>query len=102
MQQDAVVEVSFVAEVIEWRGPAPYLFVPVSDPAADEVADWARFSYGWGCVPVTAQLGKTTWNTSLMPRNGQFLVPLRISVQRAENVGLGDTVRVGLDVRGTS
>ncbi|PWJ25113.1 uncharacterized protein DUF1905 [Branchiibius hedensis] len=92
-------DVSFVGEVIEWRGPAPYLFVPVSDQAAEEVAQWARFSYGWGCIPVTATIGHTRWPTSLMPKDGQYLVPVRVAVQRTEGVGLGDTVRVRLDLR---
>ena len=95
----AAVDVAWVGEVIEWRGPAPYLFVPVADPATDEVADWTRFSYGWGCIPVIARLGNTTWETSLMPKDGRYLVPLRVSVQRAEGVGLGDSVRIGLELR---
>lgn len=93
------VEVEFDGEIIEWRGPAPYLFVPVEDPAAAEVADWIRFSYGWGCVPVTACIGATDWETSLMPRDGRYLVPVRVAVQRTEGVGLGDVVHVGLTVR---
>lgn len=92
-------DVSWVGEVIEWRGPAPFLFVPVTDPAADEVADWMRFSYGWGCIPVIARVGSTTWETSLIPKDGRYLVPLRASVQQAEGVGLGDTVQIALDVR---
>ncbi|KYH44604.1 hypothetical protein AZH51_08275 [Branchiibius sp. NY16-3462-2] len=95
-------EVSFVSEVIEWRGPAPYLFAPVTSPATDDVADWIEFSYGWGCIPVTARLGATTWETSLMPKDGRYLVPLRVSVQRAERVGLGDEVRIGLELRPAS
>lgn len=92
-------DVSFVGEVIEWRGPAPYLFVPVEGEAADDVAQWARFSYGWGCIPVTVALAGTTWQTSLMPKDGRYLVPVRVSVQRAEGVGVGDTVHLGLELR---
>lgn len=92
-------ELEFDGEVIEWRGPAPYLFIPVEEPAAAEVAQWVRFSYGWGCVPVVARVGRTDWPTSLMPRQGRYLVPLRVSVQRAERVGLGDPVHVALSLR---
>lgn len=92
-------DVCFVGEVIEWRGPAPYLFVPVAAEVAEDVGEWSRFSYGWGCIPVTATLGSTTWPTSLMPKDGHYLVPVRVSAQRAEGVGVGDTVRIGLDLR---
>lgn len=94
-----MVDIWFVGDVVEWRGPAPYLFVPVAPEVADDVGEWTRFSYGWGCIPVTATLGGTTWPTSLMPRDGHYLVPVRVSAQRAEGIGVGDTVRIGLDLR---
>lgn len=93
-------DVQFDSEVIEWRGPAPFLFIPVDGPAGAEVADWVRFSYGWGCVPVIAEIGHTRWKTSLMPHDGRYLVPLRVAVRRAEGVDLGDYVHVALTLRG--
>jgi hypothetical protein len=49
-------------------------------------------------VPVTARLGGSTWTTSLWPKNGGYIVPLRLDVRRREQVDLGDTVTLGLTI----
>lgn len=87
----------FESTIIEWRGPAPFLFAPVpTDLCAEIRAIAPRASYGWGVIPVTLQVGATTCTTSLFPRDGVYLVPIKLAVQRAEGVGLGDLVRVRL------
>lgn len=86
-------------EVWEWRGPAPYHFVTVPEPEAVELAEVARdVTYGWGMVPVRLRLGRTTWTTSLWPRAGGYVVPLKDSVRAAEQVELGDVVTLDLEV----
>ena len=86
-------------EVIEWRGPAPYTFVALPDDAAQHVADLAPdVSYGWGVVPVQVELGASTWTTSLFPKDGGYLVPLRAKERRREVVDLGDVVSMTLTV----
>ena len=92
-------EFDFDAEIIEWRGPAPYLFAALPQPLADELALAARdLSYGWGCIPATGRIGGTDFTTSLFPRDGGYLVPVKSAVQRAEGVGLGDVIHVELAV----
>ena len=51
-------------------------------------------------IPVTAQVGETEWKTSLFPKEGRYIVPVRLAVQRAEGLALGDmvTVRLLVDV----
>ena len=61
--------------------------------------DASHVSYGWGMIPVTARIGGTEWATSLWPKDGRYIVPVRADVRRAEGVDDGDTVTVGLDVR---
>lgn len=86
-----------MAEVVEWRGPAPYLFAPLPPELCEEVADVAaEVSYGWGVVPVVARSGTTTWTTSLFPKDGGYLLPVKVAVQRADGVGLGDLLDVHL------
>jgi Domain of unknown function (DUF1905) len=91
------VDVIWDGEIIEWRGPSPFHFVVMPD---DESAELRRMvselSYGWGCIPVVARLGDTEWRTSLMPRQGRYLVPIKDAVRRAEDVELGDDVTVGI------
>jgi len=99
LSAEPLASVEFEAEIVEWRGPAPYLFVPVSDEHVGEISYAARLaSYGWGCVPVEAQVGKTSFKTSLFPRDGTYLLPIKVAVQKAECVELGDTVRARIQV----
>lgn len=87
-------------EIVHWRGPAPYHFVRLPDDAAAVVADVARdVTYGWGMVPVDAVLGATRFSTSLFPRDGGFLLPVKDAVRRAEEVEVGDVVQVALEIR---
>ncbi len=92
-------EIAFDAQVIEWRGPPPYLFAVVPD---DHIADirYAALteSYGWGVVPAIVRVGSTDFTTSLFPREGGYLVPIKVAVQRAEGVGRGDRIKVHMRV----
>lgn len=90
-------QVQFAGIVFEWRGPAPFFFVALSADAADAVgAVAATASYGWGCIPVTATIGRTTWTTSLIPKNGGYLLPLRRRVRDDEGIALDALVAVRL------
>jgi hypothetical protein len=55
-------------------------------------------SYGWGCIPVTARIGGTTWTTSLFPKDERYLVPVKVAVRRAEGLELGDMAEVRLEL----
>ena len=97
-------DVDVTGEVIHWRGPAPHHFVAMPEPLSAELRDQPELSYGWGCVPVTVTLGRTTFQTSLMPKGGVYLVPLKAAVRRAGGIDIGDEVslrgRVGAPARG--
>ena len=56
-------------------------------------------TYGWGVIPVVARIGETEFSTSLFPKNGRYLVPLKDAVRRAEDLDLGDMVDVWLMLR---
>jgi hypothetical protein len=92
-------KVEFSGEVWFWRGPAPWHFVTVPDEkcGALEVSS-AIVSYGWGMIPVAAQIGETGWKTSLFPKNGQYVVPVKAAVRKAERIEVGDVVTVRLAV----
>jgi hypothetical protein len=91
------VEIEFTGEVVFWRGPSPYHFVAVPEAACREIADVASLvTYGWGAIPATVRIGDTTWTTSLFPRNGGYLLPVRDTVRLAEGIELGQTVSVSM------
>lgn len=84
-------ELEFTAVAIEWRGPAPFVFLPVPDDEAEIIYESAsELTYGWGVIPVEATIGRTTFTTSLFPRDGGYLLPVKVAVQRAEGIGIGD------------
>ena len=89
----------FEGEVIYWRGPAPFLFVAVPErPSRDLKAISAGVTYGWGVIPAILRIGQTEWTSSLFPKDGRYLVPIKMSVQKAENLKVGDTVFIRLEV----
>jgi hypothetical protein len=94
------VEFGFQGRVWEWRGPAPYHFVSIPAEQADLVDELAPgVTYGWGMVPVEVRLGRTSWRTSLFPKDGGYVLPLRDSVRSREQVELGDLVSIRLTIR---
>jgi hypothetical protein len=50
-------------------------------------------------IPVHVRIGKTEWQTSLFPKDGLYLVPIKASVRAAENLEEGDGVTIQLEVR---
>jgi len=92
--------IEFSGRIIFWKGPAPFLFVTIpAKHSRDIKAISALVTYGWGVIPVQVRIGKTEWKTSLFPRDGRYLVPIKMSVQKAENLKEGDTVTLQLEVR---
>ncbi len=95
----APVDLQFSGEVWFWRGPSPYHFVTVPDGESAALRSTSgRVSYGWGMIPVTARIHDTEWTTSLFPKNGCYVVPVKDAVRRAEAVEVGDTVTIRLSV----
>ena len=84
--------------MIEWRGPSPYLFVAIPEDDSDDIREAARDVVYWGQVPVIAMIGRTEFTTALFPKDGQYLLPVKVAVQRAEGVGEGDIVQVAMRV----
>ena len=90
--------VMFTGEVIEWRGPAPFYFVRVPDEQAVLIRDIAEMvTYGWGVIPATVTIGATTVTTSLFPKDGGYLVPIKNALRLPEKIELGSVVDVTLD-----
>ncbi|NYD41694.1 DUF1905 domain-containing protein [Nocardioides panaciterrulae] len=92
-------ELEFTGELWFWRGPAPWHFVSVPEEDCEELqATSALVTYGWGMIPVGVRIGATRWTTSLWPKDGGYVVPVRSDVRRAEGLEVGDRVTVRLTV----
>jgi len=94
-------DLEFAGDIWFWKGPSPYHFVSVPEDDCVELEEAsALVSYGWGMIPVAVRVGGTGWNTSLFPKDGGYVVPLKDAVRRAEQLDVGDrvTVRLRVDV----
>lgn len=91
--------ITFDGPIWYWRGPAPWYFVTVPPRQCQELAAIAgAVTYGWGMIPATVRIGGTTWTTSLFPKDGGYVVPIKTSVRKAQRLAEGDTVSLRLDV----
>jgi hypothetical protein len=91
--------IEFQGKIWFWRGPAPWFFVTVPEqPSHDLKAISSLVTYGWGVIPVHVRIGSTEYTTSLFPKDGRYLVPVKASVRQAESLKEGDTVTVRLEI----
>ena len=90
----------FGGRVIEWRGPAPYYYLPVPDEESADIREIAAMAtYGWGVIPVAARIGDVEFETSLFPKDGGYLLPLKDAVRKPQQITVGDEITVEMTVR---
>ena len=88
-----------IGEIWFWKGPAPWYFITVPEEDSLDLEATSTFvSYGWGMIPVTVQIGETRWTTSLFPKDGGYVVPVKVAARKAEKLDVGDTVTVRLAI----
>ncbi len=91
---------AFDATIIHWRGPAPFFYAPVPADAAEEIRRASKLvSYGWGVIPVEAVIAGVTFTTSLFPKDGTYLVPLKDAVRKATGITVDDTIHIELTLQ---
>jgi uncharacterized protein DUF1905 len=92
-------ELEFTGDVWEWRGPSPFYFVTVPDDESAQLESLSSLvTYGWGMIPVEVTIGITRSTTSLFPKDGGYVVPLKSAIRKAEGINVGDTISVRLGV----
>ena len=86
--------------LFEWRGPSPFHFIAIPQEISDEIKVVAKeLSYGWGVIPVTAAISGVEFTSSLFPKEGSYLLPVKDIVRKEAKINLGDdvqaTIRLG-------
>ena len=90
----------FTGVVWYWKGPSPYHFVTVPETQSSELKEVVHLvTYGWGMIPVQAQIGRTTFTTSLFHKDGSYVLPIKDSVRKAEGVAEGDQVTARIELK---
>lgn len=101
MSNDPVV-LCFSTEL--WRhqaGQSAWFFVTVPVAQSNEIrAETEGLRAGFGSVRVSATIGTSTWHTSVFPesKSGQFMLPVKKAVRRAEDLEDGDVIDVTLEL----
>lgn len=92
-----------------WRGASgagSWHFLTIEGDAADAVrlaavsGQWLDRPRGFGSAKVTARIGSTLWSTSVFPHkeSGGWLLPVKASVRKAEDLHEGDMVDICLSL----
>ena len=93
-------EFNFAGRVIEWRGPSPYYYLPVPEEESADIREVAAMAtYGWGVIPVVARIGDLEFETSLFPKDGGYLLPLKDAVRKPQQITEGDEIAVSMSLR---
>lgn len=91
-------EFTFTGSVIEWRGPAPYFFLTVPPEDSEDLKEAARGQEYWGQVAVAVRINDVDFTTALFPKDGRYLVPLRLTVRRAAGIEVDDELLATLSL----
>ena len=90
-------EFEFTGEVFEWRGPSPYYFIEIPAAQCAKIKERAsQLTYGWGVIPVIGVIGVTEFTTSLIPKDGLYLLPIKNVVRFGENLEVGQVIQAKL------
>lgn len=80
---------------------ANWHFITVPKDVSGKITGRFReFRRGWGSLPVSVTIGKTSWKTSIFPdgKTGTYLLPVKAVVRRAEGIEAGDRAAVRFTV----
>ena len=99
----AGVAYEFSAELWEYDGEAPWVFVTLPTGIADEIEDQAPKG-GFGSVKVNVTCGGSRWSTSLFPdkKSGSFVLPLKKEIRAAEGLTSGDRANFQIELVDTA
>lgn len=90
-------ELEFTGAVFEWRGPSPYYFIEIPAAQSAKIKERAaQLTYGWGVIPVIGVIGDTEFTTSLIPKEGLYLLPIKNVVRFGEKLEVGHVVQAKL------
>lgn len=95
-------EFCFTSRLWLYAGKTSWVFVTLPVDVADGVrflqAAENRQRRGFGSVPVAVQIGQSKWKTSIFPdkASGSFLLPIKRSVRRAEDLSPDMNVQLTL------
>ncbi len=85
--------------VFKWQGQAGWHFISIPKEQSEEIKkNFGSTSKGWGSLPVTVTVGKTTWKTSIFPdkKLGCYLLPLKAIIRKKEGIFEGSMIKFSI------
>jgi len=95
-------KITFHSLVFVYPGMAAWRFIRVPrEISADITKKFGKAKRGWGSLPVTVTVGKTTWETSIFPdaKSSTYLLPLKAAVRKKEKMMDDERATVTLQIR---
>src|SRR5262249_32164501 len=87
------------AKVWLYPGNGGWHFITLSKHTSAQIKrGFGLDGVGWGSLRIRATLGGSTWNSSIFPdkKSSGYVLPIKSSIRRNENVSAGDMVTVHL------
>ena len=84
-----------------WPGIGTWHLVTLPKKESDEIEDqFSSVHRGWRSLPVTATVGRSTWQTSIFldGKLHAYILPLKAAVRKKESIAAGKTVAFILDI----
>ena len=99
----------WTGSLLRWGGDSGaqnWFYFAIDGAAAEELAGVAMMRrlelgkrQGFGSVKVAVRIGETRWASSVFPqKGGNWLLPVKATVRKAEHIGEGDLVTLELEV----
>lgn len=84
------------SKVLVYPGEGGWRFLALPKKQGQEIKEtFGAYARGWGSLPVSVTIGKTTWHTSIFPdkKSGSYLLPLKAQIRKVEEITDDATVR---------
>ena len=92
---------TFTSPLWVYIGKGAWYFVTLPKKQADEINFFREGKRrGWGSLRVRAQIGETSWNTSIFPdsKSSSYVLPIKAKIRKKESIGAEDQVTVILKI----
>ena len=85
--------------LFEWRGPAPFYFVKVDAENSKLIKKLAAVhSYGWGVVYIHGLISNVEFQTTLIPKDGCYYIPIKDAIRKELDLQLDDEITVNFSL----
>ena len=92
--EDEIFKVKSSVKIFPVKNPWVYVDIP------EKYTEMLKGYADRGLVAIRVTLGKSTWDTSLMPMgNGTQFIPLSVKVRKAEKIEVSDNIKLTFTLR---